>query len=68
MNGIIFFEDGTVRVIGQLNSVRMIALKVQEVIPSLVQQERDAIIDTMNEEEVRRAVERYGKLKEMSDA
>lgn len=70
MNGIIFFEDGTVKMIGQLNSVRLIAMKVQEVIPQLIQQERDAIIDTMNEKELRRAVDRYGqqqKQKDMSD-
>lgn len=61
MNGIIFFEDGTVRMIGTLNTVRMIALKVQEVIPDLIQQERDAIINTMNEQEMRRAVDMYAK-------
>lgn len=57
MNGIIFFEDGTVQIIGQLTTVRNIALKVQEIIPDLVQQERNAIIDTMNEVEIRRAVD-----------
>jgi hypothetical protein len=61
LNGIIFFEDGTVQMIGQLVTVRMIAMKVQEVIPKLVQQERDAIIDTMNEAELRRAVDTLSK-------
>lgn len=61
MNGIIFFEDGTVKMIGTLNSVRLIALKVQEVIPNLIQQERDAIVDTMSEEEIRRAVDMLSK-------
>lgn len=57
MNGIIFFEDGTVRVFGQLTTVKMIALKVQEVIPELVQQERNAVIESLTNEEIRRAVD-----------
>lgn len=57
MNGIIFFEDGTVQMIGQLATVRNIALKIQEIIPNLVQQERDSIINSLNEEEIRRAVD-----------
>lgn len=67
MNGIIFFEDGSVQIIGQLNSVRLIAMKAQEVIPMLVQQERDAILNSMTEEEIRRAVERYGQLQKQKD-
>lgn len=61
MNGIIFFEDGTVHVIGTLSTVRMIALKVQEIMPKLIQQERDAVLDTMSEQEVRRVVDMYAK-------
>lgn len=71
MNGIIFWENGDVQMIGQLTTVRLIAMKVQQVIPDLVQQERNAILDTMTEQETRRAVELYGqkqKEKDMSDA
>lgn len=71
MNGIIFWENGEVQMIGQLTTVRLIALKVQQVIPDLVQQERNAVLDTMSEQEIRRAVELFGnkqKEKDMSDA
>lgn len=57
--------------IGQLTTVRLIALKAQQVIPDLVQQERNAILDTMSEQEIRRAVDLFGqkqKEKDMSDA
>ena len=57
LNGIIFFEDGTVQMIGQLNTVRMIALKVQQVIPNLVQQERDAVFDSITDAELRRLID-----------
>lgn len=67
MNGIIFFEDGTTQIIGQLTTVRNIAVKVQEIIPKLVQQERDMIIESMSQEEIRRAVDLLAKRKELSD-
>ena len=58
MNGIIFWENGDTQILGQLTTVRLIALKVQEIIPSLVQQERDAVISTMNRDELRMALDR----------
>lgn len=67
MNGIIFWENGEVQILGQLNTVRAIALKVQEIIPSLVQQERDMVLDTMTEAEIRHAVERFGNLQKQRD-
>ena len=53
MNGIIFWENGEVQVIGALATVRLIAMKVQEVIPQLVQQERDAILQSLSDVEMR---------------
>jgi hypothetical protein len=67
MNGIIFFEDGTVRHFGQLGSVRKIIQAAQELLPRLLQQEREQFMESLNEEELRTVIDRYAVIKANDD-
>lgn len=66
MNGIIFFEDGTVRIIGKLNTVRGIALAIQNTMPDLIAQEKEQVIDSLSEKEIKAIIDRYAQ-KQMDD-
>lgn len=58
MNGLIFFEDGTVVPFGQITSVRKIAQTANEVINNLLKREREALLRTVSKEELRSIVDR----------
>ncbi len=62
MNGIIFFEDGTVTPFGTLTTVQHIAKSAQRVLPQLIQNERDQILATVTKEELRSIAERLTKV------
>lgn len=57
MNGIIFFEDGTVVPFGQITSVQKIAKAVQQLLPDLLKQERDKLLRTITKDELKHIAE-----------
>ncbi len=61
MSGIIFFEDGTVAQFGQISTVRRIVAAAQDLLPQLLQQERDQFLETVNKAELRQIAERLAK-------
>lgn len=58
MNGLIFFEDGTLVPFGTLTSVKKILQTANEVLPALYQQERDKMLNTISKEEMKQIAER----------
>lgn len=67
MNGLIFFEDGTVVSFGQITSVRKIAKTAEELISKLLQQEREALLSTVSRDELRSVVERLSQEENKQD-
>lgn len=61
MNGIIFFENGTVVPFGQLQSISKIVKAAQELLPELVKQERDQLLATITQAELKTVVERLSR-------
>lgn len=53
MNGLIFFEDGTVIPFGELQTVRRIAQTAQRVISELASQERAQLLATVSTDELK---------------
>lgn len=64
MNGIIFFEDGTVAQFGKLVSVQRIVMAIQETVPQLIQQERNQLLATITQDELKLVVDKLAIAKE----
>ena len=52
LKGIIFFEQGGLQLIGELNSLAGIITTIKQILPELEKQERDRIFSTMSVEEI----------------
>jgi hypothetical protein len=57
MNGLIFFEDGTVQQFGELTSVQRIAVTANRVINDLLMQERQKLLKSITKDELKQVVE-----------
>lgn len=58
MNGIIFFEDGSTAMFGQLSTVSHIIPTVNRVLRELQAQERQSILDSITKNEIKVIIER----------
>jgi hypothetical protein len=64
MNGIIFFEDGQMQIFGTLSTVKNIARAVNEILPQLVQQERQQMLNSITDDEFKYLVDQHTGNKE----
>jgi len=61
--GIIIFEDGSVMPIGTLTSVRKMIATMQRIIQELEQQERQQLLSTITDDELKELVDRLSEKK-----
>jgi hypothetical protein len=52
LKGIIFFEQGGLQLIGELNSLAGIISTMKQILPDLEKQERNRVFSTMTVEEI----------------
>lgn len=52
IKGIIFFEDGTLQLIGELNTLSGIIKTMKEAIPSFEKQESQRIFNSLSDEQI----------------
>ncbi len=52
IKGIIFFEDGTLQLVGELRSLSSIIQTMKEAIPSLEKQEAQRVLNSLTDEQI----------------
>lgn len=67
MAGIIFFEDGSVEMFGQIATARKIIVAINKTVPELIKQEREQIFATITDDELKRIVDTRAKKVNMDD-
>lgn len=57
MNGIIFYEDGTVQLLGTITTMKIIAQAAPKVIADLVRQERQQVLASITDDELKHLID-----------
>ncbi len=67
MNGLLFFEDGTVVPFGTISSVTKIVQAANNLFPDLIAQERSNLLKSISKEELKQIVQRLSEDKSSDD-
>lgn len=63
-SGIIFFENGDTQIFGQLVTVRGIAQAINTILPDLLAQERDQLLSTITQDELKQIIDKLSNEKD----
>lgn len=67
IKGIIFFEQGEVQVVGEINSFQGIINTMQKVLPELIKAEKERVVNDLDEEQLEKLLAEKRAKKEQKD-